>query len=80
MPTIPLDPPSASLLGVRVIADRIVLRIDGAGGWRAVELSLEQARVVQTYLADAIAVVEAGDSVLPSLAALLSALPARATE
>jgi len=75
MTMVPFDPPSASTLGVRIIADRVVLRIEGEHGWRAVELSLDQARAAQTYLADAVSVIERGASVLPSLGALLAALP-----
>jgi hypothetical protein len=70
----PTETTATSLLGVRIIADRVVLRIDGAGGWRSAELSLEQAEAAHAYLGDAIATLRSGASVLPTLSALIAML------
>jgi hypothetical protein len=68
------ETPSA-IFGVRVIAERIVLRIQGETGWRLVELSLEQARQARMHFDEAIASVESGGSVVPTLPELIARLP-----
>ena len=66
---------AAAVFGVRVIAERMVLRIQGETGWRLVELSLEQARQARTHMDEAIASLEAGASVVPSFTDLIASLP-----
>jgi hypothetical protein len=64
-----------AMFGVRVIAERVVLRIQGETGWRLVELSLDQARQARMHIDEAISTVEAGASVAPSLGDLVNSLP-----
>ena len=65
----------AAILGVRIIAERVVLRIQGDDGWRLVELAPDQAKQVRDHLDEAITRVEAGESVLPSLPEMIESLP-----
>jgi hypothetical protein len=65
----------AAIFGVRLVAERIVLRIQGETGWRLVELSLEQARQARVHIDEAIARVESGGSVVSTLPELINSLP-----
>ena len=65
----------AAIFGVRVVAERVVLRIQGESGWRLVELSLEQARQARAHIDEAITSVESGDSVAPTLQEMIENLP-----
>lgn len=66
-------PPGA--LGIRLIAERVVVRIQGQSGWRAAELSLDQARMAREHLDEAILAIETGGSIAPNLASLIASLP-----
>ena len=68
-----LSTPPATF-GVRLIADRVLLRIDGEAGWRTAELSLEQAKQARAYLDEAILALESGLSVVNNLPELISTL------
>jgi hypothetical protein len=63
-----------TILCVHVIAHRVVLHILGEPGWRTVELSLDQARELQTHVAAAIGWVESGGSVVSTLPQLIDSL------
>ena len=68
------DSANAAALSVQLVAERVVVRIQGSSGWRAAELSLAQARLAREHLDEAIELIESGASVATSLAGLLAAL------
>ena len=68
---------SGSRITVRLAAERVFVRVLTEGRVTTMELRLEEVLRLRSHLDEAIAAIEAGLSVVPSLAGLLTTLPAR---